>query len=175
MKPIAMLAAAKPHGTRLKYLGGCRCLSCRAANARYEGERHTARRNGDWDGLIPAGRARQHLLALSRVGVGRRTVADIAGVPQSVLHRIRSGRRRRIRARTERRIFLVTRDAMHDARLVPAERAWRLIARLLDEGFTRTEIARRFGYRSHGLAWNRRCVRARTAMRVEKLYRRMMA
>ncbi|HVB99020.1 MAG TPA: hypothetical protein VNJ12_06765 [Candidatus Dormibacteraeota bacterium] len=174
MKPITLLAEAKPHGTRVKYLGGCRCLPCRAANAGYECRRVRARRSGDWNGLIPAGRARQHLLALSRAGVGRRTVADIAGVPQSLLHRIRTGRRRRIRARTARRILLVSRTAMNDARLVPAGRAWRMIDRLVEEGFTRAEIARRLGYRSRALQLNRARITARSLVRVERFYRRMM-
>lgn len=174
MKPIAMLAEAKPHGTRVKYMGGCRCLPCRAANARYECRRLAARRSGDWNGLIPAGRARQHLLALSRAGVGRRTVADITGVPQSLLHRIRTGRRSRIRARTARRILLVTRTAMNNARLVPAGRAWRMIDRLLEEGFTRAEIARRLGYRGPTLQFSRTRMTARSQMRIERFYRRTM-
>ena len=174
MKPMALLAEAKPHGSRVKYLGGCRCLPCRAANARYECRRLQARRSGDWNGLIPAGRARQHLLALSRAGVGRRTVADIAGVPQSLVHRIRTGRRSRIRARTARRILLVSRTAMNDARLVPAVRAWRMIERLVEEGFTRAEIARRLGYRSRALQLNRTRITARSLVRIERFYRRVM-
>lgn len=174
MKPVYVLAAPKPHGTRLKYLGGCRCLPCRAANARYESLRIRARRAGDWNGMVSAGRARRHLLALARSGVGRRTVADISGVPQSTVHQIRSGRRRRIRARTERHIFLVNSRAMNEARLVPADRAWRMISRLLDEGFSKAEIARRLGYRFPALQLNRRRVTARTAVRVERFYRRIM-
>lgn len=175
MKPVETLAEAKPHGTRLKYLGGCRCLPCRAANARYESHRIHARRNGDWNGIVSAGRARRHLLALSRAGVGRRTVAEISGVPQSTVHQIRTGRRCHIRARTQRRIFLVDSRAMNEARLVPADRAWRMISRLLDEGFSKAEIARRLGYRFPALQLNRRRITARTAVKVERFYRRIMA
>lgn len=174
MKPLGVLAAAKPHSTRVKYLGGCRCLPCRAANARYEGRRIRARLSGDWNGIVSAGRARRHLLALSRSGVGRRTVADISGVPQSIVHQIKLGRRRRIRARTERRIFLVNSRAMNQARLVPADRTWRMISRLLDEGFSKAEIARRLGYRSPALQLRRKRVTARTALRIERFYRRYM-
>ncbi len=174
MKPACVLAAPKPHGTRLKYLGGCRCLPCRAANARYESLRIRARRAGDWNGVVSAGRARRHLRALARSGVGRRTVAEISGVPPSIVHQIRSGRRRRIRSRTERRIFLVNSRAMNEARLVPADRAWRMISRLLDEGFSKAEIARRLGYRSPALQLNRRRVRARSAVRIERFYHKYM-
>ncbi len=173
-KPFWAVANDKPHGSRLRYVSGCRCLPCRAANARYEGWRVHARKEGDWNGVIPAGRARRHLKLLSRVGIGRRTVAEISGVPQSLVHQIKTGRRRRIRARTERRIFLVTSQAMNEARLVRADSTWRMIGRLLEEGFSRAEIARRLGFRSPCLQIKRTRVRARTAARVERFYRRVM-
>lgn len=44
LAPAHVLAATKQHGTRIRYMGGCRCLPCRAANSRYECERQ-ARRN----------------------------------------------------------------------------------------------------------------------------------
>jgi len=51
-----------PCGTRAKYMGArCRCMLCRAANSRYETGRLAARKNGDWNGLVPADRARRHL------------------------------------------------------------------------------------------------------------------
>lgn len=174
MKPAILLAEAKPHGVRLKYLGGCRCLLCRAANARYESWRVWARRRGDWNGVVSAGRARRHLLVLSRSGVGRRTVAEISGVPQSLLHQIKRGRRSRIRARTERRIFLVRSGARNGASLVPAEQSWRMISRLMEEGFSSGEIARRLGYRTRALQFNRRRMTARNAVRIERFYHRWM-
>jgi predicted transcriptional regulator len=149
-------------------------LPCRAANARYEGWRVHARKEGDWNGVIPAGRARRHLKLLSRVGIGRRTVAEISGVPQSLVHQIKTGRRRRIRARTERRLFLVTSKAMNEARLVNADSTWRMIGRLSEEGFSKAEIARRLGLRSPCLQIRRARVRAHTAVRLERFYRRIM-
>ncbi len=173
-KSIWAIVSDKPHGSRLKYMSGCRCLACRVANARYEGWRVHARQEGDWNGVIPAGRARRHLKLLSRVGIGRRTVAEISGVPQSLVHQIKTGRRRRIRARTERRIFLVTGKAMNEARLVRADSTWRMIGRLVEDGFSKAEIARRLGFRFPGLQIRRTRVRARTAVRVARFYRRIM-
>ena len=39
LRSAAVLSIDKPHGTRLKYMGGCKCMLCRAANSRYETER----------------------------------------------------------------------------------------------------------------------------------------
>lgn len=54
LKPVAELAEQRSHGDRLKYLAGCRCVPCRAANSRYEVARAAARKAGDWNGLVPA-------------------------------------------------------------------------------------------------------------------------
>ena len=58
LKPITELAAEKPHGTRLRYIAGRHCFQCRRANSDYERQRKAARLAGDWNGLVPAERAR---------------------------------------------------------------------------------------------------------------------
>lgn len=50
---IRVRFAEEPHGTRHRYLGGCRCLPCRAANSRYSCERAAAQRAGDCRGFVP--------------------------------------------------------------------------------------------------------------------------
>jgi hypothetical protein len=80
LRTAADLSATKPHGTRLKYMGGCKCMLCRAANSRYETERAVARKNGDWNGIVDARAARRHILKLSKAGVGYKSVADAASV-----------------------------------------------------------------------------------------------
>jgi hypothetical protein len=102
LRPVAELAADRPHGHRLRYLAGCRCFHCRRANSDYERERAAARAAGDWNGIVDAAPARRHILALSRRGVGRRMVAAASDVGLSVIADIRTGRKMRIRARTER-------------------------------------------------------------------------
>jgi hypothetical protein len=161
--------------TRAKYMAGCRCLPCRAANSRYECERAVARKAGDWNGLVPAVVARAHLVKLSRRGVGRRAVAAASDVSHTILQDIRSGKKTQIRQRTERRILAVTADALSDRALVPAGRTHALIANLLDEGFTKKEIARRLGYLSPALQLNRTTITAKNAARVERFYRLLMA
>lgn len=176
LKPVAFLAARKPHGTRLRYLGGCKCMLCRAANSRYESSRLVARKNGEWNGIVSANRARRHLLRLSAAGVGRRRIASVTGVAASILSEVKKGIRRRIRARTERRILAVDTE-IHRAlgSRVSAGRTWRLIGRLLDEGFTKGRIAQEaLGNERAALQLGRHLIVWRSARNIERFYRRYM-
>lgn len=92
----------------------------------------------------------------------------------TVIAEIRSGKKRRIRKRTETRILSVTAEAVFGGAKVPAARTWRLINRLLNEGFTRGEIARRLGYRRPALQLGKDFMTAKNAAAVERLYRRVM-
>jgi hypothetical protein len=174
LRSPAELAETRPHGDRLKYLAGCRCLQCRAANSNYETSRAAARKAGDWNGLVSAKRARRHILKLSRAGVGRRSLAEASDVGETCIVEIRSGKKKRIRKRTESRILAVTAAAFAGGALVPAKRTWLLINRLLENGFTRAEIARRLGYRRPALQFGKDLVTAQTAATVERFYRRVM-
>lgn len=174
LKPIQELAASRPHGDRIKYMSGCRCVPCKAANSRYETMRLAARKNGDWNGLVPATRARRHINKLSKKGVGRRAIAAASDVADSVIHAVKTGRKLQIRKRTETRILAVTAEAVGDAALVSAKRTWVLIERLLDQGFSKAEIARRMGKKTPNLRFRKDRVTTRTASQVERFYRRMM-
>jgi hypothetical protein len=165
--------ALRSHGTRLRYLGGCRCVPCRAANSRYETGRAAARRAGDWRGLVDAAPVADHLRRLSRAGVGYKAAADAAGVARSVAWAVLAGRKTRVRAHTARRLLAVDRQALADSARVPAGRTWRLVALLLEEGYTRGRIALELGAQRQALQLGRRHVLASTAMRVEQLYRRL--
>ena len=174
LQEAAALAAHKPHGTRLKYMAGCKCLRCRAANSRYECERSASRLAGDWNGLVPATAARHHLFRLSKQGVGRRAVSAACDVSLTIIGSIRSGTRTQIRKRTQDRILGVTRHAVSDAALVPANETWRQINALIEEGFTKAELARRLGLETPALQLGRSRILARTAARVDRLFRMLM-
>jgi hypothetical protein len=161
----------RPHGTRLRYLAGCRCMLCRAANSRYECERAAARRRGRGNGIVDASRARAHLLRLSRAGVGRDAVRHASDVSRTVLQGIAAGRKTMIRAETERRILAVDASARADGSLVPAGRTWQRIDELLEEGYTKAFIARALGAKTPALQVRRDRILARTAVKVERLYR----
>jgi hypothetical protein len=168
------LAADKPHGTRIKYMGGCKCVPCRAANSRYETERAAARKAGLSNGIVSSKKARRHILMLAGIGVGYKAVADACDVGKTIVLTIRTGERQRIRQETERRILSVTKDACADGALVDADPTWKRIAELQDEGFTKSELARRLGYRSRGLQFKHTEVLASTASKIERFYVQIM-
>lgn len=165
-----------PCGTRAKYVAGrCRCLPCRAANSRYETDRAAARKRGEWNGLVSAAPAKAHMETLSRQGVGRRAIGAACDVGDTTLQEIRSGRKTQIRADTERRILGVTADARSDASIVSGRRVQKRISQLVEEGFSKAEIARRIGLKRPALQFKPGKVLARTEVRVERFYRQVMA
>lgn len=173
LRSATELATDKPHGVRLRYMAGCRCDACRKANSAYENERQKARRRGDWNGIVPADRARAHLQALSRQGVGRRAVQACTDIADTVLSEIRTGRKAHIRARTERLILGVTKAQAADHALISGRKSARLIALLLEEGYTQKFLARRLGYKHPALQFNQDRITVRNAARVERLYREL--
>jgi hypothetical protein len=166
------LAAERPCGDRLRYMGGCRCDACRKANSAYECARQRARKAGDWNGIVPAAAARQHMLKLSRRGIGRRAVGAATDIADTVLSDIRSGRKQQIRARTERLILAVTPAIASDRAYVPAARTHQLVAELLDEGYTEQFLAQRLGYANRYLQFGDR-ITVRNAYRVERLHKEL--
>jgi len=125
-----------------------------------------------WDGLVAATRARKHIRKLSAQGVGYKALGAACDVSTSTLFAIRSGRKKNIRASTEGRILGVDRHALADGALVMAGRTWRRLELLQEEGYSKAEIARRLGLTRPALQFRRRLVTARTAARVERLYRK---
>lgn len=161
------------HGNRNRYLGGCRCADCRAANAAYQRESRRRRAAGQWNGYVPADRAREHLRQLQAQGVGRRAVAAASDVSKTTIMALREGRQRHLRAAAERRILQVTPAQASDCALVDAAETWRLIHALVEEGYTKKFIAGRLGYRGNGIPLMRDRVTVRNAQRVRDLHDRL--
>lgn len=174
LRPIGELAASRNHGDRLRYLAGCKCQDCRGANSRYESMRNRARRNGDWNGIIKAFKARRHILSLSRRGIGRKAVAAASGVASSAILEIRTRRKLHIRARTERKILDVTKEMASDRALVSARRTWKLIRMLRTEGYETKYLANQLRYKYAALQFGKEQVTVRNAYRVDRLYHRLM-
>jgi hypothetical protein len=164
-----------PHGVRARYVAGCRCEACRRSNTLYAQARARAKDGGDWNGLVPADRAREHLRKLRRQGVGLRMVAEVTGLSRSILMGIARGGRARLCARSERKILRVTPAVRGDGALVPAAATWRRIEWLIEEGFTKGAIAKALGAQWPALQLRRTRVTVRTAAKVERLYRRYAA
>ena len=70
------------HGTRSRYVGGCRCEDCRASNAADRRARLVRRP------LVPVEPVVAHLRALQSTGMSRARIAHRAGVAESTLDRI---------------------------------------------------------------------------------------
>jgi len=168
------LAASKPHGTRMRYVGGCKCLLCRAANSNYETGRAAARKAGEWNGIVPADAARKHLIALTKAGVGKRSVRAASDVGYSILCEVRTGKRMQIRKATEQKILAVTVEACSDRSVIDARPAWRQINMLLTEGFTKTALAQRLGC-GRAIQFNKDRMTAANVAKVDKLFRTLMA
>lgn len=175
LKPAAELAANRDHGDRLRYLGGCRCNDCRRANTAYECARAKARKEGDWNGNVSAAKARRHLLALSEQGIGRRAVQAVTDIGSSVLQEIRSGAKKKIRARTERKILAVTKEMASDHALIPAADTWALINKLIAEGYTKAQLAELLGYSNQALQFRRDQITVINAHEIRKLYNKLEA
>ena len=162
-----------PHGTRARYVSRCRCDECRRANREYAHERAIAKVYGKTNELVSAGPVRKHLLKLRRQGVGRRTVAEACDVSCTILSEVIVGTKRQVRRRTAERVLAVTREAIADHAPVSAKLTWYRIGVLLEEGFTKAELARRFGYQRPALQLGKTQVLARTARKVERFYKQM--
>lgn len=173
LRSAAELANGRRHGDRLRYLAGCRCSECRRANTAHESMRARARRDGDWNGIVDAAPARSHLLKLRRAGVGRRSVAYVSDVGDTIIQEIVSGRRKRIRGRTERRILAVSTHCMADGALVDARKPWRQIRQLLHEGFTKVRIAEAIG-QQRALQLSKNKITLKHAVAIDRLWRKYM-
>lgn len=173
LRPVAELAAGRPHGDRLRYMAGCRCQECRGANTAYEKQRAQARKAGEWNGLVCADKARAHMAALSGRGIGRRTVGDVSGVSDAVLSAVISGRKRKIRAATEKAILAVTEAAAADHALLPAGPTWQLLDELIAWGYAKAFLARELGNQRPALQISRSQVTVRNAYEVERLHERL--
>ncbi len=173
LRSASELAIHRPHGDRLRYMGGCRCQECRSANTAYERRRSMARAAGEWNGLVSAQAAREHLATLSKQGVGRRAVGDVSGVADTILSLIISGRKIQIRASTEKAILAVTADAKADHALVPAGSTWALIHELLADGYTKGFLALSMGRKRAALQLKKDHVTVRSAYEVSRLHKRL--
>ena len=80
------------------------------------------------------------------------------------------GREENAHPRTARKILDVSTAERADHAHIPATRLWRLIQRLLDEGYTKRDLARRLGYQSPALQFRTRVVTVRNAFRIQRLY-----
>lgn len=169
-------APSTSHGTRSKYVQGCRCVNCRAANSAYYKARRM-RKPLRRKETVDATRAREFLSLLSEAGVGRNSVHAVCGVGKRLLWEIASGKAKRIFCSTEARILAVkANEARPRGANVEAEVTLQQIHALLKEGFTRGDLADRLHRFSDRLriGEGKGKVRLENALKVNKLYQALM-
>ena len=169
----------RQHGTRAKYVvEKCRCEPCTNANRTYARQRdHQARRvrygfDEPNPAFIDATEAREHLLWLSSVGVGKRRVAELTGVSLSAIDKLRQGNRTKCRPETAAKILAVGRSRASDGAFIDAKKTWRLIDDLLKHGWTKQAIAKAIGSKAQrpALQLQPNKVTARNARAIEQLH-----
>lgn len=168
-----MRKGQKTHGTRTCYVyHACRCDECKLA-ARLYAQRKRPRLNP----LVDAGSTRRHIKALGRAGVGVRSVAEILGGSVNHVRQMKSGEIVRVTLRTQNSVLSIPFDAHSDNGLVRATKTISMIQRLRREGFTNKQLALSFEIDDRSiylLVRRKRFVKARTAMKVEKFYNKIM-
>jgi hypothetical protein len=91
----------RQHGTRSRYVGGCRCDDCRQANAAHA--KATRKRTP----LVPVEPVVVHLRTLQAAGASRARIARAARVAESTLDRIARQPGTRMHPRLAARILRV--------------------------------------------------------------------
>jgi len=136
------------HGTRARYLRGCKCAECREANRVYgraykDAAARGIRRN------VSTVRVRQHIELLHSKGVEYRAIARAAECSTSVVVAIVNLGQTRMRADIARRILDLGEEARRYNSLAPIDGAARLIRVLEAHGVNRAAVARSMGW-GHG-------------------------
>lgn len=170
LPPASVLGQRHPHGTRIRYMGGCKCVPCKAAASRYETDRLAKRKAGLSNGITTAAPARRRILYLSRRGVGRRAVCAAARISRTVYSKIRSSRRANCREETVRRILAVSLDSAFAGAYVDARPTWRRVVALREAGWSKAAIAFATGHVVGALQIGRDRVTKRNADRIRRLH-----
>lgn len=178
LTPVDILAAKHEHGSKVRYMNGCRCRKCRAGNATYE-----ARLNVDrfWFGpnnLVPTDEVQRHLKWLASHGIGHKTVAKVCGVGKSTLADILWYGKAHIRRRRALRVLSLqpTLDIMPKTHKVQAGETLAKLQALAKMGIPRATVSRDgLGNMSALQACAKPTVIVRTAIRLRDYYERVMA
>lgn len=170
LRPVEELGLEKPHGTRLRYLAGCKCDLCRRANTEYQKGRERAQKRGEWNGLVSAEQARNHILTLQMQGIGRRAIRIASGICETQIIKIRDGVKKKIRVKTEQAILSVDSSALAEGEKVDAAKTWEQINWLQGQGLSKAAIAFGIGRSTPNLQIGKRLITKRVANEIEKFY-----
>lgn len=144
------------HGTRTRYVKGCRCEDCRASNRAYADQRArygwSEKVAASWCDAQPA---RDHIAALRAAGMGTRRIAEKAGVNRSAVDVIVRGKHgypaTRILRRNAEAILAVTVDLAPCALVDPTGTVRRIQA-LAAIGWSFTATGARIGWSAQNVS-----------------------
>ncbi|GAA1123691.1 hypothetical protein [Nocardiopsis composta] len=167
------------HGTRARYVAGCRCDACRTANRTYNSTRNRAAVYGrPTTDLVDAAPAREHVRALMAAGMGTRAIAEAAGIERKSVQRLLNGRPDRGNPPPTRitpqvsAALLALAPAPAAAALVDATGTKRRLQALISRGWAQAQLAARLGMAptNFGTTLRGERVLAGTARQVRELY-----
>lgn len=107
LPPASVLGLRHKHGTKMRYLSGCRCWRCRRGNRDYERRLQRDRKLYGPNDLVSSERVLAHLRYLQTFGIGHKTVARHAHVAKTSLAEMIWYGRQHVRRRSETRILAV--------------------------------------------------------------------
>ncbi len=141
---VQQLSGNKPHGHKMRYMAGCRCWRCRAANAAYEQRLNENRRLYGPNDLVSTDRVRQHLKYLQQFGMGHKTVAKHARMAKTVLAEILWYGKKQMRRRSEARVLAVqpTLETLPRNVKIPASETVEKIEQMIRWGYSKSLINR---------------------------------
>lgn len=182
MRDCAHPQSHHEHGTRKAYvLDRCRCQSCTAAN-RFEAQRRRkAIAYGRWQGLVPAGAAREHVQQLRSVGISLQRIAILSGVGYGTVARLAYGNpssppppTERVRHDTEQRLLNlpVGAGSVPAGARVEATGSRRRLQALIAAGWPLATLALRLGRRPGNLrrTMNANLITDASARRISTTY-----
>lgn len=164
------------HGTRTRYVTGCRCEPCRTAHRDYNREWDRQKRRISYgleerhEPYVDASEAITHLHWLSSQGVGKRTIAKASGIGLTSISEFINGTRTRARQQTIDRILAVGTHRIADGSTIDARPAWALINDLLELGVTKRRIAKAIGAKTPALQINRQRIKPETMRRIQQAW-----
>lgn len=139
------------HGTDARYKGNrtgtrppCRCKLCQRGHRRADLERELRRQRGERS-LVPVAEVLPHILMLRATGMSQTMIAREAGVAQSAISYVTTGRNKTCQADVARRILTVRPHRFDGNAERPAIGSIRRVRALYSLGHGRADISTRSG------------------------------
>lgn len=183
LKAAIDLGRRRPHGHKMRYMAGCRCLLCRRGNARYDAKMKRDRERYGPNDLVTTEKVLEHLAYLKSFGIGYKTVAKHARVSKTSLAGIIWYGRRHIRRRSMNRILAIvpSLNTLPRSVVIPATETQERLRQLTKWGYPYALIVRdglgsvARGLQIHCMKFGKPDVMVKTAVKVRDFYALIVA